>query len=153
MAETLRSAPYPWRFHRVGGLDQVQLESADDLRNIGRLDQKLWVALACPVKGLEIDPATLALLDADKDGRVRAPEVIAAVKFADARLKDLGDVVKGKDTLPLVDIREDTPEGKALLGAARQILTAAGKPEATEITLDDVADLSHVFEKTLFNGD
>ncbi|MEY2668069.1 MAG: hypothetical protein RJA59_707, partial [Pseudomonadota bacterium] len=108
---------------------------------------------ACPVKGLEIDPATLALLDADKDGRVRAPEVIAAVKFADARLKDLGDVVKGKPTLPLADIREDTAEGKALLGAARQILAAAGKPEATEITLDDVADLSHVFEKTLFNGD
>ena len=153
MASPTSSAPYPWRFHRVGGLDQVQLDRADDLRNLDRLDQKLWVALACPTKGLEIDPATLALLDADKDGRVRAPEVIAAVKFADLRLKDLADIVKGKETLPLADIREDTPEGRALLAAARQILAAAGKPEAKEITLDDVADLSHVFEKTLFNGD
>jgi hypothetical protein len=131
----------------------VQLDTADDLRQIDRLDQKLWVALACPVKGLEIDAATLALLDSDKDGRVRAPEVIAAVKFADARLKDLGDLVKGKDTLPLADIREDTAEGKALLGAARQVLAAAGKPDAKEVTLDDVADLSNVFTATLFNGD
>jgi hypothetical protein len=153
MAQADTSSPYPWRFHRVGGLDQVQLERAEDIRNLHRLDQKLWVALGCPVKGLEIDPATLALLDEDKDGRVRVPEVLAAVRFVDARLKDLGDLVHGKDTLPLSAIREDTKEGKALLGAARQILAAAGKPGATEVTLDDVADLTHVFETTLFNGD
>jgi hypothetical protein len=153
MAETSRSSPYPWRFHRVGGLDQVVLETADDLRHLDRLDQKLWVALACPVKGLEIEAATLALLDADRDGRVRAPEVIAAVRFADARLEDLGDVVAGRETLPLDAIRKDTPEGKALLAAARQVLAAAGKPDAKEVTLEDVADLSHVFDGTVFNGD
>jgi hypothetical protein len=153
MALSPASSPHRWRFHRVGGLDQVQLDRADDLRNLERLDQKLWVALACPTKGLEIDPATLALLDADKDGRVRAPEVIAAVKFCDLRLRDLADVLNRKQSLPLADIREDTAEGRALLGAARQILAAAGRPDATEITFDDVADLTHVFEKTLFNGD
>src|SRR5512136_862254 len=153
MAATPSSPPYPWRFHRIGGLDQVVLDRAEDLRNLERLDQKLWVALACPVKGLEIDAATLALLDVDRDGRVRAPEVIAAVKFADARLKDLGDVVAGKETLPLDAIRQDTPEGKALLAAARQVLVAAGKPDAKEVTLDEVADLTHVFAHTLFNGD
>ena len=153
MTATSSPPPYPWRFHRIGGLDQVQLDSAEALRNIDRLDQKLWVALACPTKGLEIDPATLALLDTDKDGRVRAPEVIAAVKFADERLKDLGDVLAGKETLPLDAIRQDTPEGKALLGAARQVLVAAGKPDAKEVTLDEVADLTNVFTHTLFNGD
>ncbi len=147
------SSPHRWRFHRIGGLDQVQLDSAGDLRNLDKLDQKLWVALTCPTRGLEIDAATLTLLDADKDGRVRAPEVIAAVKFADARLVDLGVLVTSRDTLPLADIRQDTPEGKALLGAARQILSAAGRPDAEEVTLEDVADLSHVFEKTVFNGD
>ncbi len=148
-----RAAPYPWRFHRVGGLDQVALERTEDLRNLGNLDQKLWVALACPVKGLEIDAATLALLDVDKDGRVRAPEVIAAVRFCDARLKDVADIVKGSSTLPLDAIREDTPEGRALLAAARQILEAAGKADAKEIGIDEVGDLAHVFEKTVLNGD
>src|SRR5512137_3195593 len=110
MAQTSTTPPHRWRFHRLGGLDQVQLETAEDLRNLERLDQKLWVALACPVKGLEIDAATLALLDADGDGRVRAPEVIAAVRFCDERLRDLGDLLAGTPTLPLAAIREDTPE-------------------------------------------
>jgi hypothetical protein len=153
MAQSPATSPHRWRFHRIGGLDQVRLESADDLRNLGQLDQKLWVALACPTKGIEFDQATLALLDADKDGRVRVPEVVGAVKFSDLRLRDLGDLVTGKDTLPLADIREDTAEGKALRAAALQILAAAGKPDAKEITFDDVGDLSRVFENTLFNGD
>jgi hypothetical protein len=153
MAASTSSKPHPWRFHRVGGLDQVQLERAEDLRNLEHLDQKLWVALACPVKGLELDAATLALLDTDGDGRVRAPEMIAAVKFCDQRLRDLGDVVKGKPTLPLADVREDTTEGRALLAACRQILAAHGRPDLTEITLEEVTELGNVFAATLFNGD
>ena len=50
--------------------------------NLESLDQKLWVALACPTSGLEIDAQTLSLIDTDQDGRVRAGELIAAVKFA-----------------------------------------------------------------------
>jgi len=153
MAETVQGKAHRWKFHRVGGLDQVQLDTAEDLRNLGALDQKLWVALACPTKGLEIDSRTLELLDVDRDGRVRAPEILAALKLCDARLKDLGDLVGGKETLPLAAIKEETPEGKALLAAARRILESLGKPNAAEVTPQDVADTTKVFEKTLFNGD
>ena len=153
MATASSPKPHPWRFYRVGGLDQVQLDRADDLRNLSQLDQKLWVALACPVKGLELDAATLALLDTDGDGRVRAPEVIAAVRFCDERLRDLGDLLARKPTLALSDIRDDTAEGRALQAACRRVLTARGKPGASEIALEDVADLTPVFASTLFNGD
>ena len=68
-----------WRFYRAGGVDQVRIETGADIANLESLDQKLWVALSCPVKGLEFDERTLALLDADSDGRVRAPEILAAV--------------------------------------------------------------------------
>ena len=74
-----------FRFYRVGGLDQVALETADDLRNVEHLDQKLWVALSCPVKGLELDQKTLELLDLDKDGRVRSPEIISAIRWRGRR--------------------------------------------------------------------
>lgn len=50
-------------FHRVGGLDQVVLETGADLAKLEQLDPKLWVALSCPTKGLEIDGRTLELLD------------------------------------------------------------------------------------------
>jgi hypothetical protein len=142
-----------FRFYRVGGLDQVSLETADDLRNLEHLDQKLWVALSCPVKGLELDQKTLELLDTDKDGRVRAPEIIAAIRWCASRLKDLASLIPGRASLPLASVTDATPEGRALLAAARRILAAAGKGDAAEIGPAEVADLSGVFSATAFNGD
>jgi len=147
------AGPHRWTFHRVGGLDQVSLETAQDLRNLEALDQKLWVALSCPVKGLELDARTLELLDLDKDGRVRAPEIIAALKWCDARLVDLGSLIPGRPALALSAVDAGKPEGKALLGAAARILAARKKQGASEVTPEDVADLSGVFEGTDFNGD
>ena len=57
----------------TGGLDQVSLETGADLLNLENLDQKLWVALSCPVKGLELDETTLKMIDTDGDGRITAP--------------------------------------------------------------------------------
>ena len=76
-----------WRFFRAGGFDQVRLESGQDLNALGQLDQKLWIALSCPVTGLEFDRKTLELIDTDNDGRIRAPEIIAAVSWAASLLK------------------------------------------------------------------
>ena len=67
--------------------------------NLDQLDQKLWVALACPTTGVEFDKTTLALIDTDKDGRVRAPELIAAAKWAGGLLKNPDDLLKGSATL------------------------------------------------------
>ena len=47
-----------WRFFRAGGFDQVRLDTAAELLAIDQLDQKLWVALSCPVKGIEFDAPT-----------------------------------------------------------------------------------------------
>ncbi|WP_242335158.1 MULTISPECIES: hypothetical protein [Anaeromyxobacter] len=141
------------KFHRAGGLDQLALESGADLLALEELDQKLWIALSCPTRGLELDPRTLDLLDLDRDGRVRAPEILAAIRFCAARLRDVGLVLFGADALALDALRDDTPEGKAALGAARRLLAHVGRPEATAIRAADVADTTKVFEHTLFNGD
>ena len=77
---------HPWKFFRAGGFDQVRLDTTADLLHLEQLDQKLWVALSCPVKGLEFDEETLALIDTDGDGHVRAPELIAALHWAGAHL-------------------------------------------------------------------
>jgi len=63
---------YKWRFFRAGGFDQVKLDTGADLMHLDQLDQKLWVALACPTTGIEFCPQTAALIDTDKDGRIRA---------------------------------------------------------------------------------
>ena len=76
-----------WSFFRSGGFDQVRLDNPEDLANLRNLDQKLWTALACPATGLEFDARTLAYLDQDSDGRIRAPELLDAVDWALLRLQ------------------------------------------------------------------
>jgi len=142
-----------WRFFRAGGFDQVRLDRGADLVALDQLDQKLWVALCCPVDGLEFDPKTLAVIDTDNDGRIRAPEIIAAAKWAGAMLREPDDLVEGRATLPLSAISESEDEPRRVRSSARQILTDLGKVDADEISLDDVTDTAKIFAQTRFNGD
>jgi len=144
---------YKWRFFRAGGFDQVKLDRGADLAHLDELDQKLWVALACPTRGIEFDTKTLDLVDTDKDGRIRAPEIITAAKWAAGCLKNPDDLLKSSPALPLAAINDATPEGKTLLSSARQILSDLGKKNATEITVEDTADTTKIFSQTNFNGD
>ena len=147
------TSSHRWRFFRAGGFDQVKLETGADLARVDQLDQKLWVALACPITGLEFDAQTLALIDTDKDGRIRAPEFIAAAQWAAGLLKNPDDLVKSSPMLPLSAINDATPAGKELLSSARQILINLGKKDAAAITLEDTADTAKIFAQTNFNGD
>jgi hypothetical protein len=142
-----------WTFFRAGGFDQVKLTSGNDLQSLDQLDQKLWVALACPTSGLEIDARTLELIDADRDGRVRAPELIEAARFACKFLRDPNDLLKAKPALALKAIDDSTEEGKTLLSAARQVLKNLGKPGESTIFADDLSDPARIFANTPFNGD
>ncbi len=147
------SPSHRWRFFRTGGLDQVRIERGADLEHLEHLDQKLWVALACPVKGLEFDERTLALIDSDGDARVRASEVIAAVAFCKARLKSLDSLIARAAELPLSAIDPAKPDGAATLTTAQGILSDLGKADAANIGLGDIADTSAIFAQTRFNGD
>lgn len=144
---------HTWHFFRTGGLDQVSLTTAADLLNLDQLDQKLWVALSCPVKGLELDEKTLALIDTDGDGRIRVPELLAAVKWASAHIKDPADLLRGESALPLSAIDDRTPAGRTLLASARQILANLGKPDATAITAAESGDTAKIFSSAALNGD
>ena len=144
---------HKWRFFRVGGFDQVSLDSGEDLRALDQLDQKLWLALSCPTRGLEFDARTLDLMDTDRDGRIRAPEVLAAVRWMCSVLKDPQDLVNGGAALPLSAINDASPQGAELLESARHILTSLGKPDATEVTVEDASDTARIFANTRFNGD
>ena len=146
-------SPHRFKFFRAGGFDQVRLDTGADLAALDQLDQKLWVALACPAKGLEFDTKTLELIDLDSDGRIRAPEILAAVKWACSVLKDPGSLIEGSASLPLSAIDAGNDEGKKLLASAKSILKGLGKPDAKEITLEDTADTERIFASTRFNGD
>ena len=145
-------SPHSWTFASLGGFTQARLESAADFANLEHLDQKLWAALACPVKGLAFDAKTLALLDGDADGRIRAPEVIEAAIWCTATLTSLDALAKGGQPLNLGDINADHAEGAGLLASARKILADLGI-ESDTLSVDDASAAAAALAMAACNGD
>jgi hypothetical protein len=143
----------PFQFFRAGGFDQVQFASGADLVNLEQLDPKLWVALACPVKGLAFDQRTLELIDIEKDGRIRANELVAASKWVGSLVRDPNELLAGKDGLPLASINDEGDEGKRLKLAAKTMLSSLGKADATVIVVADTQAAVKAFDAQVHNGD
>ena len=137
---------YDWKFSTVGGVTRVNIENGQDIAHLSELDQKLWTVLSCPVKGLEFDERTLALLDTDHDGKLRVHEVVAASQWLCKVLADMDYLVEGRDSITFGAIRHDTDEGKQVVEAAKMIL---GKLDVNkdEISLADVKAYMDVYEE------
>lgn len=137
---------YDWKFSTVGGVTRVNIENGQDIAHLSELDQKLWTVLSCPVKGLEFDERTLALLDSDHDGKLRVHEVVAASQWLCQVLADMDYLVEGRDSITFGAIRHDTDEGKQVVEAAKMIL---GKLDVNkdEISLADVKAYMDVYEE------
>ena len=118
---------YNFTFANVGGSTRVKIQSGDDIRHLGELDQKMWTVLSCPCHGLEIDERSLNLMDADGDGQLHVTEVIKAAEW-------LSTVLKNLDTLFLATDRVD--KDNILDPDLRAI--ADKLPEATLKALDEM---------------
>ncbi len=149
----MESSNHRWKFIRSGGIDQVVIRNGADIVNLEYLDQKLWVALACPTRGVELDPRTLDLIDTDKDGRIRPPELLAVSRWVKKFYVDPDLLMKGGDSVALSAIRTDSEDGQGLVEEARLLLDVIGKPEADSISLADLAQRVEVLSKRGFNGD
>ncbi|AVS74340.1 hypothetical protein [Paracidovorax cattleyae] len=152
-APTSPSSAHPWQFFRAGGVDQVLIRTGADIAHLAELDQKLWVALACPTRGVEFDPRTLDLIDTDGDGRIRPPELLAACAWACERLRDPDELARPGPAMALSALDDATEDGAALAAQARRILALAGREDAESITLDEVLERSEKLNAQRFNGD
>ena len=152
MADNGRSAGnrggHRWHFFRAGEVEQVAIRDGKDVAHLPELDPKLWAALAMPTRGVELDNRTLDLLDTDKDGRVRVPEIIAAIKLLDAGLADLGAVMAETDVLAVDEIKD-----AKLAGAARRALEEIGRKDQKTIALTDISEHGDIVAKLKVNGD
>lgn len=152
-ARPVNENPHRWRFFRAGGFDQLRLETGEDLRHLSGLDQKLWLALSCPVKGIDFDRRTLELIDEDHDGRIRVPELLNAVRWACGLVRNPDMLFAGHAELSLSQIDDSHEEGARILASAKRILTNIGKSDAHTIGPEDAADIGRIFAKTTLNGD
>src|SRR5687768_14640019 len=142
-----------WKFIRTGGVLQVVFRTGADVTNLDQLDQKLWVALASPTKNVEFDERTLELLDIDKDGRIRAPEVIQTTRWLKEVLTNPDDLFKANDTVPLSALNSNTAAGAAILSSFKRVIARSPKPDATSISLAEITALTNSFATAKLNGD
>ena len=112
----------------MGGVTRVKIQSGEDIRHLGELDEKLWTVLSCPTTGLEIDSESLRLMDSDGDGKLRVKEVQQAAAWLCSVLRDPEVLLAGKDEVLIADIVD---EGMRTVAEA----VAKGNPQ---VSLADV---------------
>ena len=113
---------YKWKWTKEGRMAQVRFVTGEDIARLAELDQKCWAALSMPTTGVRFDARMLELMDADGDGRIRTPEVIAAIDFLKAKNVNLDDLLKPSEA-----------DGKKLVDVlARQADLAASVPSAAD---------------------
>ena len=83
---------YKFNWFRAGRMAQVRLASGADVAHLAELDKKHWLAISMPTTGVRFDARMLELMDADGDKRIRTPEVIAAIRFLQAKNVDLDEL-------------------------------------------------------------
>lgn len=143
---------YDWKFSTVGGVTRVNIESGQDILHLDELDRKLWTALSCPLKNLEIDEKTMAMLDTNGDGKIHIEEVVAASKWLTSVVNDPELLLKREAFIPFSAFNTSNEEGLHLLETSKQILENLGL-EKDNISIADVSDSLAIFAKTRFNGD
>jgi hypothetical protein len=143
--------PHRWQFFRAGGFDQVQIKTPADLADLRSLDRKLWASLACPIANLQLDRRMLGYIDGNGDGRIRAPELLATVDWALARLSD-PQVLFQPGPLPLAALAAGD-EGDKLRRAAARLHKILGKAGADSVDRSDTDDLASLFPPGEANGD
>ena len=113
---------YKWKWTKEGRMAQVRFVTGEDIARLAELDQKCWAALSMPTTGVRFDARMLELMDTDGDGRIRTPEVIAAIDFLKAKNVNLDDLLKPSeaDRKKLADV------------LARQADLAASAPSAAD---------------------
>jgi len=135
-------------FRRYGRSYHVVIATAADLRRVVDLDEAHWVATGAPVAGLNGDPTFLALVDSDRNGRIMCRELTDAISWLLLHLTDYAGVAAGSRALRLDAVNAERPEGAAIRGAAAKMLARLGRPDAGEITLEQVRQVKREVEGT-----
>ena len=144
----MNDAPHKWTFTRIGGVDQVVLKTGEDIAHLGDLDQKLWAVLTMPAAQHLMKDA-LHCLDADKDGRIRVPDILRTVEELKAALGSLDPIFEQSDTISPPQLAD---EGlKAALFKVNEII--ARQEKAASVDLADINKAIEQFSKLPLNGD
>ena len=138
---------YNWKWFRAGRMSQVSLTCGADIAALAELDRKQWIAISMPTTGVRFDARMLELMDTDHDGRIRTPEVLAAIDFLKAKKVDFDSLFTAGEAeeKALADVTAKQADLAALApsDADKKALTdweAKGKSPEVAVAGDATAD-------------
>lgn len=142
-------ADYKWTYASIGGSTRVKIQSGEDIRHLGELDEKLWTVLSCPTVGLEIDETSLKLIDSDNDGKLHVQEVVKAANWLCATLTNPDVLLKGEAQLKVSDIADESIRSVAEKIATDGVITL----DAVRATIGAVTVEAQAVPEAPFSGE
>ena len=138
-------------YSKVGGNYQLAVRTFEDLQAVMALDEAFWALNCIDVNSLRMDRRFLNFMDSNNDGKIRTDEVRTAVSFLLKYMKNGRGFEEKAAVLNLDDLNET--EGALLLESARLILNNLGKPDARQLTLDELRNDKAIRSRSYNNGD
>lgn len=140
-------------FDKLGGLEQLRIDTPEAFAAVLELDKALWVTTSAPIDQFVTDEKMRAYLDADQNGRFRLVELQDAVRWLLAHLRDRSTLMKEQDSLALAAFDGHNPESMLLRTLAESILREQGVTDRSLITLAQVRAKEKSWNAQFPNGD
>ncbi|AKF10136.1 Hypothetical protein DB32_007285 [Sandaracinus amylolyticus] len=128
----------------------MEIRSFADLLEAIQLHDALWVATACPRKGLACDAAFLDALDRDGNGRIVSDDLRYAVKWTAEMLDEHRGIDEASEVLELSALSK---QATSLRRAAETILEATSAEKKKSISLAQVRESAKALRASGINGD
>lgn len=140
-------------FRNFGGIYQLQIRDFADLAQIQALDPARWAATSAPVADLRCDADFLKFIDADRNGRVRVSDLLAARDWLFQHLSGRSHLHEKTESVLLADFDVSKPAGARLRQTAEHLLKKISAPTAAAISLAQIREFRSQYTQTLANGD
>ncbi len=152
----MNESPHRWTFARIGGVDQVVLRSGEDIANLRDLDQKLWAVLTMPARQ-HLMRDTLEYLDADRDGRIRAPDILRTVDELEMALSSLDLLLEQSDRISTAQTADESLRQTIVkvhdVIAATSAAAVKGSSKEISVDLTGIDKAIGLFSMLPLNGD
>ncbi|MDP2315219.1 MAG: hypothetical protein Q8P41_20135 [Pseudomonadota bacterium] len=144
---------HPYVFRNYAGINQLEINDAEDLARMDTLDKARWAATSAPVEQLFCDPAFLAYVDTDGNKRIRVHEMKAARRWLWARLANRERMVEKTEELRLADLDPAHADAAKVKLLAERLLVQLGAEHRDRIRLEQVRQFRASYSSRFPNGD
>lgn len=140
-------------FRNFGGMYQLRLESAEEIRYIRELEKARWSATSAPLEQFYCDAQVLAYLDTDNNGRIRVHELLDAQQWLYTNLASRDGFERASDELQLASLDPKAADAPKMKQLAEHMLKELGLASARSISLAQVRTFRSTYAGRFPNGD